>query len=208
MLETLSRAEEFSQIKLRREEKKTLKEWNLSEEPIVRFKVTETRGKAGTRAVAKVIRTPAEKIFIATQGAMSDEFTDVHPPGMRLEVENVFTNGRRIMQGAARYYAKTTEGGFAACCNALRLSKALEMRAWDDTRFPTASDSAVRQEIHPRARRGLPLARRRRRRGSSRARTHRQSQIPTRRPSYRLGPRASRADASVAHRRGGVERRD
>ena len=136
LLETLSRAEEFSQIKLRREEKKTLKEWNLSEEPIVRFKVTETRGKAGTRAVAKVIRTPAEKIFIATQGAMSDEFTDVHPPGMRLEVENVFTNGRRIMQGAARYYAKTAEGGFAACCNALRLSKALEMRAWDDTRFP------------------------------------------------------------------------
>lgn len=136
LLETLSRAEEFSQIKLRREEKKTLKEWNLSEEPIVRFKVTETRGKAGTRAVAKVIRTPAEKIFIATQGAMSDEFTDVHPPGMRLEVDNVFTNGRRIMQGAARYYAKTAEGGFAACCNALRLSKALEMRAWDDTRFP------------------------------------------------------------------------
>ena len=80
LLETLSRAEEFSQIKLRREEKKTLKEWNLSEEPIVRFKVTEPRGKAGTRAVAKVIRTPAEKIFIATQGAMSDEFTDVHPP--------------------------------------------------------------------------------------------------------------------------------
>ena len=136
LLETLSRAEEFSQIKLRREEKKILKEWNLSEEPIVRFKVTEARGKAGKRAVAKVIRTPAEKIFVATQEAMSDEFATVLPPGMRLEVENVFTNGRRIMRGAARYYAKTADGGFAACCNALRLSKALEMRAWDDTRFP------------------------------------------------------------------------
>ena len=144
LLLTLCGAEEFSGVKLRRDEKKQLKEWNLAaDEPaLVRFKVTEPgRGKSSParRVPAKAIRTAAEKLFVCAQVAMSDDPAAAVPPGMRLETETVFVNGRRIMQAAARYYAKRVggaDGGFAACCNALRLAKALEMRCWDDTTRP------------------------------------------------------------------------
>jgi ATP-dependent DNA helicase HFM1/MER3 len=53
-----------------------------------------------------------------------------------VEVENVFQNGKRIMVGAAKYYGSVSEGGFAACCNSLRLAKALDLRMWDDTKLP------------------------------------------------------------------------
>jgi ATP-dependent DNA helicase HFM1/MER3 len=65
LLMTLCNAQEFSQIKLRRDERKLLKEWNASDEPIVRFKVTEARGKAGKQATSKVIRTPAAGLYSA-----------------------------------------------------------------------------------------------------------------------------------------------
>jgi ATP-dependent DNA helicase HFM1/MER3 len=133
LLMTLCESDELSSIKLRRDEKVLLKGWNLSkDEPaIVRFKVTEIRGKAGKVAVAKTVKTAAQKIYIIAQETMSDQFATVLPPSMRMEVENVFQNGRRIMQGAARYFANVSkEGNFAAYCNALRLAKALYMRMW------------------------------------------------------------------------------
>ena len=136
LLLAMSHAQEFEGIKLRKDEKKTLKEWNVSEEPIVRYKVMEAKGKSGKLAVSKVIRTAAEKIFVMTQEHMCDEFDVDLPASMRMELELVFSNGRRIMRGAARYYSTITEGGFAACVNALRLAKSLELRMWDDTRYP------------------------------------------------------------------------
>ena len=136
LLMMLCNAEEFSQIKLRRDERKMLKEWNVSEDPIVRFKVTEPRGKSGKRVTAKVIRTAAEKIFILVQEQISDQFATTLPPGMRLEVEAVFQNGIRIMQGAVKYFGGLSEGAYAACCNSLRLAKALEMKMYDDTKYP------------------------------------------------------------------------
>ena len=117
LLMTLCESDELSSIKLRRDEKVLLKGWNLSkDEPaIVRFKVTEIRGKTGKVAVAKTIKTAAQKIYIIAQETMSDQFATVLPPSMRMEVENVFQNGRRIMQGAARYYANVSKkGSFAA----------------------------------------------------------------------------------------------
>jgi ATP-dependent DNA helicase HFM1/MER3 len=56
-----------------------------------------------------VIRTAAEKIFILAQEQMGDQFVTVIPAGMRLEVESVFQNGKRIMGGAARYYGSNSE---------------------------------------------------------------------------------------------------
>ena len=142
LLMTLCESDELSSIKLRRDEKVLLKGWNLSkDEPaIVRFKVTEIRGKTGKVAVAKTIKTAAQKIYIIAQETMSDQFTTVLPPSMRMEVESVFQNGRRIMQGAARYYANVSKkGSFAAYCNALRLAKALDMRMWVRTRIISVS---------------------------------------------------------------------
>jgi len=176
LLMTLCESDELSSIKLRRDEKVLLKGWNLSkDEPaIVRFKVTEIRGKAGKVAVAKTVKTAAQKIYIIAQETMSDQFATVLPPSMRMEVENVFQNGRRIMQGAARYFANVSkEGNFAAYCNALRLAKALDMRMWVRTSssfnpscgsysqssfpgrhdLPHAADSQVRQKIRAGARR-------------------------------------------------------
>ena len=176
LLMTLCESDELSSIKLRRDEKVLLKGWNLSkDEPaIVRFKVTEIRGKGGKVAVAKTVKTAAQKIYIIAQETMSDQFATVLPPSMRMEVENVFQNGRRIMQGAARYFANVSkEGNFAAYCNALRLAKALDMRMWVRTSssfnpscgsysqssfpgrhdLPHAADSQVRQKIRAGARR-------------------------------------------------------
>jgi ATP-dependent DNA helicase HFM1/MER3 len=142
LLMTLCESDELSSIKLGRDEKVLLKGWNLSkDEPaIVRFKVTEVQGKTGKVAVAKTIKTAAQKIYIIAQETMSDQFATVLPPSLRMEVENVFQNGRRIMQGAARYYANVSKkGSFAAYCNALRLAKALDMRMWVRTRITSAS---------------------------------------------------------------------
>ena len=82
LLMTLCESDELSSIKLRRDEKVLLKGWNLSkDEPaIVRFKVTEIRGKAGKVAVAKTVKTAAQKIYIIAQETMSDQFATVLPP--------------------------------------------------------------------------------------------------------------------------------
>ena len=121
LLRFLCESDECSDIKLRRDEKKVLKELNQSD--IVRFPLREVTGKTKKLSVSKVIRTPAEKLYLVAQYILSDV---IEPkitllPSMRIEGDKIFYFGARILRAASEYYQSTLT--FSAATNAFALSK-------------------------------------------------------------------------------------
>lgn len=133
LLRLLCESDECSDIKLRRDEKKVLKELNQSD--IVRFPLREVTGKTKKLSVSKVIRTPAEKLYLVAQYILSDfiEPKITLLPSMRIEGDKIFYFGARILRAASEYYQSTLT--FSAATNAFALSKALDIRKWPDSKM-------------------------------------------------------------------------
>lgn len=134
LLRMLCESYEFKDIKLRRDERKLLKQLN-TDQKIIRFPVQETTGKSQKLSVAKVIRTPGEKLYLLAQYILTDvvepSITLSHP-SMRMEGDKVLQLGTRIMRAASEYYQSTLT--FTAAANAFSLAKGLDVHMWPDTK--------------------------------------------------------------------------
>lgn len=131
-LKMLCESEELCNVKLRRDERKLLKELN-QEQRIVRFPVQEASPKGKKLSIAKVIRTGGEKLYLVAQYALTDiiEPTISLLPSMRMEGEKIFHLGTRIMRAASEYYQSVQS--FSAAVNAFALAKGIDVQKWPDS---------------------------------------------------------------------------
>lgn len=144
LLQMLCQCEELCDIKLRRDERKVLKELN-QDQRIVRYPVQEASTKMKKLSVSKVIRTANEKLYIVAQYILTDV---IEPPmtllpSMRIEGDKVLQLGTRILRAASEYYQSTLT--FSAAANAFALAKGIDVHMWPD------SNMQVRQLKHARA---------------------------------------------------------
>jgi len=132
LLMIITQSQELSNVHLRQAEKKQIKQLNAEAAERtpgrIRYPVLEKNGKP-----AKVIRGGSQKLFLLVQEVMAD-IPSAHPidSGMRQEVEEAFTSGKRIARCMAELYQHKQE--LAACANALKLAKCLELRMWEDSK--------------------------------------------------------------------------
>jgi ATP-dependent DNA helicase HFM1/MER3 len=123
-------AEEFSWVKLRRDEKALCKALNAT----VRYPLLDAQGKA-----VKVFTTGAQKLFLLVQDALSSSPSDAvnKTHSLRAEVDDFFRNGGRVARCIAETYL--AGGRLAGAAHAAALARAAHMRLWD------ASGAACRQ---------------------------------------------------------------
>lgn len=146
LLQMLCQCEELSDIKLRRDERKVLKELN-QDQRIVRYPVQEASAKTKKLSVAKVIRTANEKLYLVTQYILTDAIEPpmTLQPSMRMEGDKVLQLGTRILRAASEFYQSTLT--FSAASNAFALAKGIDVHMWPD------SNMQVHQLKHARAKR-------------------------------------------------------
>ncbi|KAJ7560178.1 hypothetical protein O6H91_04G117200 [Diphasiastrum complanatum] len=127
LIHVLTKSQELSWIKLRRNEKKLLNDINLDMSGRIKFHITGTNGKPKRR-----IQTYEEKIFVLTNDALSGE-PSVLDFTLNQDVNGICSNGMRIARCMHDYfkYAKR----YQETKNALILAKCLLKRLWEDNPY-------------------------------------------------------------------------
>ncbi|KAK9810502.1 hypothetical protein WJX72_011853 [[Myrmecia] bisecta] len=126
LLDLIARSDEFSGIKLRRDQKKILNAINKGQG--VRFSVTDP---AKPQKAKERISTAADKIFILINEALSDRPADTLDFSMKQELEQVLKVGQRIAACMAKYFAHRQQ--LTATANSLMLTKCLKQRLWENS---------------------------------------------------------------------------
>lgn len=130
LLNVVSRSDELATIRLRRAEKKFLKELNAhaGEPGRLLYPVNEQNGKR-----AKIIRTSNEKLFLLIQEKLADTPTNPEgfDAGLRQDTDQAIRSGEHVVACIAGYASATRR--LAASANALVLAKALRTRLWEST---------------------------------------------------------------------------
>ena len=143
LLKMLCESSEFKDTKLRRDEKKPLKELN-HESGVIRYPIQEVSAKAKKLSTAKVIRTATEKLFLVAQYMMTDALEPKTGllPSMRMEGDKIFSVGSRIMRAASAYFQSTLV--YSSAVNSFSLAKGLDMRSWPDSKVQCTQLKHVR----------------------------------------------------------------
>lgn len=141
LLMVVCSSEELKGIKLRRDEKKFLKDLNVdTESGVIRYPLREATGKTTKLNISKVIRTTSEKLYLVAQFMLTDvlEPQATLLPSVRIEGEKVFHIGVRILKAASEYFQSTMT--FSASTNAFALAKSLDqgLRMWPDSKIHIA----------------------------------------------------------------------
>ena len=138
LLMMMCSSDELKGIKLRRDERKSLKTLNLDgESGLIRYPLREATGKTKKLTVSKVIRTSSEKLYLVAQYMLTDVLEPKLTilPSMRIEGDKVFHIGVRILKAASEYFQSTAT--FSAATNAFALAKSLDqgVHMWPDSKI-------------------------------------------------------------------------
>ncbi|KAL6953196.1 Sec63 [Sarracenia purpurea var. burkii] len=126
-LHIVCRAEEFSWIQLRRNEKKLLSDANTDKDGRLRFHILGEKGKRKKR-----IQTREEKIFVLANDCLTGD-PSLHDLSMNQDMISICSNGCRIAKCMREYfiYRKNYKGAL----NSSLLAKSLHQKLWDDSPF-------------------------------------------------------------------------
>ncbi|XP_057464272.1 DExH-box ATP-dependent RNA helicase DExH17 isoform X1 [Actinidia eriantha] len=126
-LHIICRAEEFSWIQLRRNEKKLLSDANTDKDGRLRFHILGDKGKRKKR-----IQNREEKIFVLANDCLTGDPSS-HDLSMSQDMNSLCSNGCRIAKCMKEYfiYRKNYKGAL----NSALLAKSLHQKLWDDSPY-------------------------------------------------------------------------
>ncbi|GMH32639.1 hypothetical protein BSKO_00473 [Bryopsis sp. KO-2023] len=123
----MASAEEFSNISLRRGEKKILNGINCRKDEVgVKYRVMDP---AKPNKPKERIGNVQEKIFVLTNEALSDSPSETLDASLRQETSQVLKVGGQVAQAMSRYFPHQQH--LAATANSLLLRKCMKLRIWD-----------------------------------------------------------------------------